>query len=99
MSEAQLSAFVAALTGNEELREVFKGATDLDAALTIANDAGFDVSKEDFVSHLSQKTFSMELCEEDLEAVAGGCGPYSQMGGEGLHCIVFGTKDTYSECN
>jgi len=47
MSEQQLPDFLAAIKDDPGLQEKLKGAADLDAAVAIAKDAGFDVSKED----------------------------------------------------
>ena len=66
MSEEQLSAFLAALKADTGLQEKLKGATDLDAALAIVQEAGFDVSKADWLKHQG------ELSDEELEGVAGG---------------------------
>jgi predicted ribosomally synthesized peptide with nif11-like leader len=49
MSEEQLSALLATLNEDPGLQEKLKGATDLDAALAIAREAGFDVSKNDWL--------------------------------------------------
>jgi predicted ribosomally synthesized peptide with nif11-like leader len=64
MSEDQLSALLAKLKEDTLLQEKLKGASDLDAALTLAREAGFDVSQADFVTH--------ELHDEELESVTGG---------------------------
>ena len=68
MSEEQLSAFLAALKADAGLQEKLKGAADPDAALAIAKEAGFDVSKEDWLKHQAQQTTD----ESELEGVAGG---------------------------
>ena len=70
MSEEQLSALLAKLKHDAGLQEKLKGAADLDAAVAIAKDAGFDVSKEDWLSYQSKQT--LELSDEELEGVAGG---------------------------
>ena len=70
MSEEQLSALIAKLTEDAGLLSKLQGAADLDAAVVIAKEAGFDVSKEDWLSHQTKKTF--ELGDEELEEVAGG---------------------------
>ena len=49
MSEDQLAALLAKLKEDAGLQEKLKGAADLDAALAIAKDAGFDVSKADWL--------------------------------------------------
>ena len=73
MSEEQLSAFLAAVKADAGLQEKLKGAADLDAALAIAQEAGFDLSKEDLVKHQVKQT--VELSNEELEEVAGGALP------------------------
>jgi hypothetical protein len=47
MSEEQLSALLAKLKDDAGLQEQLKGAADLDAAVAMAKEAGFDVSKAD----------------------------------------------------
>jgi predicted ribosomally synthesized peptide with nif11-like leader len=69
MSEEQLSAFLAAVTEDAELQEKLKGAADLDAAVAISKEAGFDVSKSDWLK-LHGRT--IDLTDEELEGVAGG---------------------------
>ena len=70
MSEEQLSALLAKLNDEAGLQEKLKGAADLDAAVAIAKDAGFDVSKADWLKHQAKQT--LELSDEELEGVAGG---------------------------
>ena len=70
MSEEQLSALLAKLKEDTGLLERFKVAADLDAAVAIAKEAGFDVSKADWLKYQAQQT--LELSDEDLEGVAGG---------------------------
>jgi predicted ribosomally synthesized peptide with nif11-like leader len=70
MSEEQLSALLAKLKEDAGLREKLQGAGDLDAAMTLAQEAGFDVSKADWLKHQAKQT--MELSDEELEAVSGG---------------------------
>jgi predicted ribosomally synthesized peptide with nif11-like leader len=70
MSEEQLKAPHAKLREDAELQEKFKGAQDLDAAVAIAREAGFDVSKADWLRHQAKQT--LELSDEELERVAGG---------------------------
>jgi len=70
MSEEQLSALLAKLNDEAGLQEKLKGAADLDAAVAIAKDAGFDVSKADWLKHQAKQT--LELSYEELEGVAGG---------------------------
>ena len=70
MSEEQLSALLARLKEDAGLREKFKGAADLDAAVVIAKEAGFDVGKSDLLRYQAKQM--LELSEEELESAAGG---------------------------
>ena len=70
MSEEQLSALLAKLKEDAGLQEKLKGAADLDAAVAMAQEAGFNVSKADWLKYQASKT--LELSAEELEAVAGG---------------------------
>ena len=70
MSEDQLSDLLAKLQVDVGLQEKLKGAADLDAAVAIAKEAGFDVSKADWLRHQATKTVYMS--DEELEGVAGG---------------------------
>ena len=74
MSEEQLAALLAKLKDDAGLQEKIKGAADLDAAVAIAKEAGFDVSKADWLKYQAKQT--LELSDEELEGVAGGtaCG-------------------------
>ena len=70
MSEEQLAALLAKLKDDEGLQEKLKGAADLDAVLVIAKDAGFDISKADWLRYQAKQT--IELSDEELEGIAGG---------------------------
>ena len=70
MSEDQLTALLAKLKDDAGLQEKLKGAADLDAALALAMEAGFDVSKADWLRYQSNQT--LELSDEELEGVTGG---------------------------
>ena len=70
MSEEQLLALLAKLKDDAELQEKLKGAADLDAAVGLANEAGFDVSKADWLKHQAKE--ALELSDEELEGVSGG---------------------------
>ena len=76
MSEEQLSALLAKLKEDAGLKEKLKGAADLDAAVAMAKDAGFDVTKGDWLKHQAKQT--LELSDEELEGVAGGNTPSPQ---------------------
>ena len=69
MSEEQLKAFLEKLQGDTSLQEKLKAASDADAALAIAKEAGFAMTAEDIQSMQSATT---ELSDDDLEWVAGG---------------------------
>ena len=70
MSEEQLAALLAKLKDDAGLQQKLKGAGDLDAALAIAKEAGFDVSKADWLKYQANQT--MELSDKELENVTGG---------------------------
>jgi len=70
MSEKQLSALLSKLNDDAGLREKIKDVADLDAAVAMAQEAGFDVSKADWLKHQAKQ--SMGLSDEELEGVAGG---------------------------
>ena len=80
MSEEQLSALIAKLKEDAGFREKLKGSADLDAAMTIAKEAGFEVSKEDWLKHQANQTF--ELSDDELEVVSGG----TKTDGVGTEC-------------
>ena len=70
MSEEQLSALLSKLKEDMGLQERLKGAADLDAAVAIAKEAGFDVIKADWLKYQAKE--NLELSDEELEGVAGG---------------------------
>ncbi len=72
MSQDQLTDLLAKLRDDAGLQEKFKGASDLGAAVAIAKEAGFDVSKADWLRYQAKQT--LELTDEELEGVAGGKG-------------------------
>jgi predicted ribosomally synthesized peptide with nif11-like leader len=74
MSEHQLTALVAKLKDDAGLREKLQGAADLDAALALAKEAGFDVSKAEWIRYQASQT--SELSDAELEGVAGGSGTF-----------------------
>jgi predicted ribosomally synthesized peptide with nif11-like leader len=77
MSEEQLSALLAKLKEDAGLRERLQGAADLDAAMGMAQEAGFDVSKADWLKH--QAGQPLELSDKELEGVTGGAGDYIEI--------------------
>ena len=70
MSEEQLTALLAKLKDDAGLQERLQGVGDLDTAVAIAKEAGFDVSKADWLKYQAKQT--LELSDEELEEVAGG---------------------------
>jgi predicted ribosomally synthesized peptide with nif11-like leader len=64
MSEEQLASLLAKLKNDAELQEKLKGAGDLDTALAMAKDAGFDVSKADWLRY--QAYMLVRLCAYDM---------------------------------
>jgi predicted ribosomally synthesized peptide with nif11-like leader len=72
MSEEQLSALLAKLKEDAGLQEKLKGAGDLDAAVAMAKEAGFDVSKADWLKYQANQTLA--LTDDELEGVTGGYG-------------------------
>jgi len=77
MPEEQLSSLLAKLKEDAVLREKLQGAGDLDAAVALAKEAGFDVSKADWLKYQAKQTLELsdeELELEELAGVAGGMG-------------------------
>ena len=70
MSEEQLAALLAKLKKDAGLREKLQGTADLDAAIALAKESGFEVSKADWMKYQASQT--QELSDEELEGVAGG---------------------------
>ena len=70
MSEEQFSALLARLKTDRDLQEKLKAATDMDSAVVAAKEAGFDVSKADWLRHQANQTLA--LTDKELEGVAGG---------------------------
>lgn len=70
MSKSALFSFVARLKEDESLRESFRACSDLDAALLVAIQAGYDLDKADLLS--LQQPMVADLTDGDLEAIAGG---------------------------
>ena len=75
MSEEQLTALLAKIKEDAGLQEKLKGAADLDAAVALAKEAGFDVSKADWLKYQAKQT--IELGDKELEGVSGGAITFS----------------------
>jgi len=86
MSEEQLNAFLDAIKADAGLQEKLKGAADLDAAVALANEAGFDARKADFIRYQAKQM--AELSDEELEGVAGGQGDSGLFLGSELELIL-----------
>jgi predicted ribosomally synthesized peptide with nif11-like leader len=69
MSVDQLTALLAKLKVEAGLREKFQGAADLDAAVAIAKDAGFDVTQDDLNNYQASQG---SISAEELAAISGG---------------------------
>jgi predicted ribosomally synthesized peptide with nif11-like leader len=77
MSEHQLMALISRLREDAGLAARMRATDGLDDAVALAREAGFDVSKGDWI-HLQAQY--LELSEAELEGIAGGntecCGGY-----------------------
>lgn len=51
MSDKQLSAFLEAAQKDAGLQEKLKSAADLDAAIALAKESGFDISEADWLRY------------------------------------------------
>ena len=65
MSEEQLKTFLEKVQGDTNLQEKLKAASDSDAVLAIAKEAGFAISTEDLKGH------PQDLSQSELESAAG----------------------------
>ena len=70
MSEEQLKAFLEKVQGDTSLQEKLKAAASPEAAIEIAKEAGFLITAEDIQS---MQSATVELSDDELEQVAGGC--------------------------
>lgn len=86
MSNEQLSALLAKLKEDAGLREKLQGAADLDAAVALAKEAGFDVSKADWLRY--QASQALELTDEELEKAAGGEMDMNKLDGTKGTCML-----------
>ena len=66
MSEEQLKAFLEKVKGDSSLQEKLQAATDAEAVIAIAKEAGFMISAD------CLKNVQSDLSEEELESIAGG---------------------------
>ena len=70
MSKEQLAAFLAKLKEDTGLQEKLKGVADLDAAIALAKEWGFNLTKEDWLKYQTEQT--RELSDDEVEDIAGG---------------------------
>ena len=73
VSEEQLTCLIAKISADAMLQEKFRSAADLDSTALMAQEAGFDVTKEDLIKFQAAQT--VELSDEELEEVSGGATP------------------------
>ena len=71
MSEEQLKAFLAAVKADKGLQEKLTAASDADAVVAIAKEAGFIISAEELKTVHADRA-QAAVSEEELEGVAGG---------------------------
>ena len=69
MSEEQLNAFLEKVKADTSLQEKLKAAASPEAAIEIAEEAGFSITAEDIQS---MQSATAELSDEELEGAAGG---------------------------
>ena len=69
MSEEQLKAFIEKVKGDTNLQEELNAAASPEAALQIANDAGFAITAEEIQS---MQSTAGEVSGKELEGAAGG---------------------------
>lgn len=68
MTKEQASRLLNELKSNQLLYEKINNASDVQSAIEIARNAGFDVDLEDWINYQKQTGIS----EEDLESILGG---------------------------
>ena len=68
MSEQQPTALLAKIKDDAGLREKLQGAADPNAAVAFAKEAGFEVSKAEWLKAQASQTLELE----ELSAIAGG---------------------------
>ena len=85
MSEEQLKAFLEKVKSDTSLQEKLKAASDADAVVSLAKEEGFSISVDDFKNAQSK----LELSDEEVEGMAGGCYPMGISCSTALqHCDV-----------
>ncbi|MDO5445635.1 MAG: Nif11-like leader peptide family RiPP precursor [Eubacteriales bacterium] len=67
--------FAKLLKDDEELLKKFQTCTKLEDAYAVATEAGLSISFEQFSEYMNKiANVSVELSDEDVEAIAAGCG-------------------------
>lgn len=75
MSMTEVERFSADIRSDEALQDSAKGlGTDVDAFIKLANDKGYDFTKDELVEHAKALSENAEtkLDDDDLDKVAGG---------------------------
>lgn len=85
MSSDQLTDLIAKIKNDQNLVEKLKTAEDLDAALLITKEAGFNITKTDWIRYQANRT--LELSDEELENVSGGHRSGAGCGTDGDMCL------------
>lgn len=96
MSEEQLNSLLAKLKQDPDLKQRLQDVNDLDAVVNVAKEAGFDVGKADWLRYQAKQV--LEMCDEELERVAGGKGgprKYSDNKKITNCCTKFGIIELY----
>ena len=75
MSEQQPTALLAKIKDDAGLREKLQGAADPNAAVAFAKEAGFEVSKAEWLKAQASQTLELE----ELSAIAAGVGAASHL--------------------
>jgi len=71
MSDEQLSKLLAKLQDDPALTAKLQSAADLETVAQITEEAGFKISKADWLKYQANQV--LELNDEELERAAGGC--------------------------
>jgi predicted ribosomally synthesized peptide with nif11-like leader len=80
MSEEQFQAFIKVLDADRVMQERLENAVDLDAAVAIAIEAGFAVSKAEMLNYQAQHPQgTQDLCDEDLGVLLEGVLRFSSL--------------------
>ena len=72
MSEEDAKAFLKKVGEDKELQEKIKGSNSEEKFFAVVKAAGFDFTKEEWLSVVPKKKDGEELSDNDLEGAAGG---------------------------